>query len=164
MGAIADCNLMLYVMAERCQPAQKYRDVFERINTNVTEVIAQGNHQATRAEGILDAEMTERCRALDQGLPVIVRTPYSQIISDLAKDKGRGSTDMKKIRFDGFSKRHTGQYGFSPQVAMSPAPILDHSFVGQAHPSFIDSAFVYNWEDLDSMSTSWDLPEAWNIP
>jgi hypothetical protein len=52
-------------MAGRCPAAQKYRDVFERINQNVSDVIAQGNHQATQAEGILDAEMTEICRALD---------------------------------------------------------------------------------------------------
>jgi hypothetical protein len=40
--AISDCNLMLYVMAERCPPAQKYRDVFERINENVGDVISRG--------------------------------------------------------------------------------------------------------------------------
>lgn len=66
-GAISDCNFMLYVMAEWCPPAQRYRDVFERINQNVSDIMARGNHQATRAEGILDAEMTEKCRALDQG-------------------------------------------------------------------------------------------------
>jgi hypothetical protein len=51
---------MLYVIAERCPPAQKYRDVFDRIKTNVIDAIAQGNHQAKRAAGILDNDNVER--------------------------------------------------------------------------------------------------------
>jgi hypothetical protein len=58
-GPISDCNIMLYVMTERWPAARKYRDVFEQIKTSVTDVIVKGNHQATRAAGILDAEMTE---------------------------------------------------------------------------------------------------------
>jgi hypothetical protein len=163
MTAISDCNLMLYVMAERCQPAQKYRDVFERINSNVTEVIAQDNHQATQAEGVLDAEMLERCRALDQGLPVIVRTPYSQIISDLAKDRKRSSLLVTKDPSDELSKNEFRQQVLAPEVAMPPAPMMDYDYVGFAHPSFIDSGFTYNWEDLDSMGTNWTLPNTWNV-
>jgi hypothetical protein len=161
MGAISDCNLMLYVMAERCPPAQKYRDIFERINTNVTEVIARGNHQDTRAGGILDAEMTERCRTLEQGLPVIVRTPYSQIISDLAKDGGRREPVMKKSPFVGQTRSLVE--GSGSQFSITSAPAGDYGFIGNVHPSFLDSAFVYNWEDLDNLSTNWDLPNAWNI-
>jgi hypothetical protein len=161
MGAISDCNLMLYVMAEKCPPAQKYRDVFERINSNVTEVIAEGNHQETRAEGILDAEITERCRALDQGLPVIVRTPYSQIISALAKDKGSRGPVVKNDLYEGQKRIPIG--GSSSQFSVTSAPIAEYGFIGNAHPSFLDSAFVYSWEDLDNLSTNWDLPNAWNV-
>lgn len=76
---------MSYVMTERWPAARRYRDVFEQIKMSVTDVIAQGNYQATRAAGILDAEMTERCRVLGQDLHGGARTDYSQMISDMAK-------------------------------------------------------------------------------
>jgi hypothetical protein len=76
VGAISDCNVMLYVIAEKYPPARKYRDVFDRIKTNVVDAIAKGNHEAMRAAGILDNEMTEQCRALDEGLTSTVRTDY----------------------------------------------------------------------------------------
>lgn len=158
VSAISDCNLMLYVMAERCPPAQKYRDVFEKINQNVSDVMTQGNHQATRAEGILDAEMTEKCRALDQGLPDIVRTPYSQIISDLAKDRGKG-----RARRDPQVGRLLGQNGLTPQFTMSPSPMMDYGLLGHAHGSLMDTSFMNNWEDLTTLSADWDLPLAWNV-
>lgn len=157
-SAISDCNLMLYVMAERCPPAQKYRDVFEKINQNVSDVMARGNHQATRAEGILDAEMTEKCRALDQSLPDIVRTPYSQIISDLAKDGGNGVTRTSTEAAHTQVGRLTGQHNLTPQFAMSPGPLVDYGLLGHAHGNFLDSTFLYNWEDLTALSTDWDLP------
>lgn len=155
MGAISDCNLMLYVMAERCPPARKYRDVFERIKVNVIGVIAQGNHQVTRAAGILDAEMTERCRALDQGLPDTVRTDYSKIISDLAKDKRRTGSETRTDSSGARLKGNAGQYGHAPQFNMSPGPMIDYG-IGHPQGNFIDSAFMFNLEDISGLTTDWD--------
>jgi hypothetical protein len=56
---------------------------------SITDILAKENHQATRVAGILDAEMTERSRALDQGLHGGPRTDYSQMISGVAKERER---------------------------------------------------------------------------
>lgn len=156
-SAISDCNLMLYIMAERCPPAQKYRDIFERINQNITEVMARGDDQATRTEGILDAEMTEKCRALDQDLPDIVRTPYSQIISHFAKDAGKEAAHAKV-------RRLKGHHDLTPQFPVSPGPFMDYGLLGHTHGSLVDSTFLYNWEDLTASNSNWDVPDTWTIP
>ncbi|RDW66373.1 hypothetical protein BP6252_10008 [Coleophoma cylindrospora] len=145
VGAITDCNLMLYVIAERCPPAQKYRDVFDRIKTNVIDAIAQGNHQSTRMTGILDNEMTERCRELDEGLASTVRTDYSQIISDLAKDRRR---------IESADNGNTARLDFN----MLSGPMMDYG-LGYAHGSFMDYAFMDNLEEFNGlMSADWELP------
>lgn len=162
-SAISDCNLMLYVMTERCPPAQKYRDVFERINQNVTDVMARGDHQTTRTEGILDAEMTKRCRALDQGLPDIVRTPYSQIISDLAKDGGEEATRTGAGATQNQMRHSMGQHDLTPQFTVSRGPLMDYGLLGHAHGSLVDPTFQYNWEDLTALGADWDLPDVWTV-
>lgn len=108
-------------MTERWQPARKYRDIFERIKSNVMDAIAQGNHQPTRTVGladpvmtepgrtfsndflpaarvdyaqmVMDPVMTEQCRTFHQALPAAARTDYAQMISDMAKDRVRGNSD-----------------------------------------------------------------------
>jgi len=125
---------MLYVIAERCPPAQKYRDVFDRIKTNVIDAIAQGNHQATRAAGILDNEMAKQCRALDEGLTSTVRIDYSQIISDLAKDR-RGIESHAKFDSSNWQARgHVGDNGQTPRfdLNMLSGPMMDYG-LGYAH-------------------------------
>ncbi|RDI80870.1 hypothetical protein Vi05172_g9047 [Venturia inaequalis] len=156
-SAISDCNLMLYIMAERCPPAQKYRDIFERINQNITEVMARGDDQATRTEGILDAEMTEKCRALDQDLPDIVRTPYSQIISHFAREAGKEAVHAKVRRLKGY-------HDLTPQFPVSPGPFMDYGLPGHTHGNLVDSTFLYNWEDLTASNSNWDVPDTWTIP
>lgn len=159
VGAISDCNVMLYVIAERYSPAQKYRDVFDRIKTNVIDAIAQGNHQATRAAGILDKEMAEQCRALDEGLASTVRSDYSQIISDLAKDRQRVESDT---RVDPSNRQTRGIVGDNREpprfdFSMLSGTIMDNG-LGYAHGSFIDSMFIDNLEDINGlMGADWDL-------
>lgn len=136
---------MLYVIAEKCPPAQKYRDVFDRIKTNVIDAMAQGNHQVYRAAGVLDNEMTEQCRELDHGLASTVRTDYSQIISDLAKDRGR---------IQSRNNEHARLHFNTPL-----GPIMD-SGLGYIHGSFMDYAFMDNLEDLNGlMGTNWEIPD-----
>lgn len=149
---------MLYVMAERWLPARKYRDVFERIKTNVIDVIAQGNHQATRAAGILDAEMAERCRALDQALPGAARTDYLQMISAMAKDRGRNRTDTRTGQSRGHPRGQIDfqEQGHNSQKAISPG-ITTGSLDGHGHGTFMDSAFICSLEDFGGLTTDWDI-------
>jgi hypothetical protein len=51
----------------------------------------------------------------------------------------------------------------TPQFAMSPGPMLDYELLEHAHGSLVDSAFMYNWEDLTTLSADWGLPDAWNV-
>ena len=88
-GPIADCNLMLYVMAERFPPSRKYRDIFEHVQTIVSDSLQDGNHKHLAGAEILDHDTTERCRSIDEGLPDIVKVDYSHIISDMSNEKRR---------------------------------------------------------------------------
>jgi hypothetical protein len=146
---------MLYVMTERWPPARKYRDVFERIKTNVTDVIAQGNHQATRAAGFLDADMTERCRTLDQGLPAAARTDYAQMISDMAKDRGRGASDGNSRNGGAGSLMEHGN-GHHAHNGMGSGSMMEYGN-GHGQGSFIDSGLMYNLENFGDVMTDWDL-------
>lgn len=44
-GPLTDCQLLLYIVTERYPSARKYRDVFERIKTTISTLIAQGKHE-----------------------------------------------------------------------------------------------------------------------
>lgn len=144
---------MLYVMAERSPAAQKYRDIFERIKMNVLDVIERGN---ASDDGVLDAAMTERCRALDKGLLDTVRTDYEQIITELAKDANRIGLDEQSVsaRFTGFNQEYAPNgtsVSTPPQWSMSPGPMLDYG-VGHTFGTFVDAAFMFNFDDFSNFS------------
>ncbi|KAL7628553.1 hypothetical protein AAE478_000068 [Parahypoxylon ruwenzoriense] len=44
-GPLTDCQILLYIVAERYPSARKYRDVFERIKSAILNLIAQGKHE-----------------------------------------------------------------------------------------------------------------------
>ena len=44
-SALSDCQLLLYVIAERYPAAKKYRDIFERLRSTVINMIHAGKHQ-----------------------------------------------------------------------------------------------------------------------
>lgn len=151
---------MLYVIAERYPPAHKYRDVFDRIKTNVIDAITRGNHQVTGAAGILDNETAQQCRALDEDLTSTVRTDYAQIISNLAKDRQRIEPSTKVDPTNCQVRGLVGDNGHTPRFdfSMLSGPVMDYG-LGYAHGGFIDSAFMDNLEDLNGfMSTNWDIP------
>jgi hypothetical protein len=62
--------------------------------------------------------MTEKCRALDQGLPDIVRTPYSQIISDLAKDRDKQEDKNRLVAPNAQVGRLIGHHGLTPHSSV----------------------------------------------
>jgi hypothetical protein len=146
---------MLYVIAERYPPAQKYRDVFDRIKMNVNSAISQGK---TRATGILDTEMTERCRALNQGLSDTVRTDYTQIISDLAKDERKIELEVGLNIPDAGASGQVRQYGHTPHFDFSMASgsmidyghTLDPAFMYDLGDPGLSSLVTTNWDQLDS--------------
>lgn len=167
MGAISDCNLMLYVMAERSAPAQKYRDIFERIKMNVLDVVDQGSDQDLREGGVLDAEMTERCRALDNGMLDTVRTDYEQIITDLAKDTDKidleeQTTPPSLSEYPQAGAHGPFGYNTPPQWSISPGPLLDYG-LGHTFGTFIDAAFMFNLEDYNGFNNDIQLPDASNV-
>ena len=153
MSAISDCNLMLYVMAERSPAAQKYRDIFERIKMNVLDVVERGS---VSDEGVLDAAMAERCRTLDKGLLDTVRTDYEQIISELAKDTNGFGLDERPTT-SSFTSYHQDSVKSAtsmttpPQWSMSPGPMLDYG-VGHTFGTFVDAAFMFNFDDFGAFN------------
>jgi hypothetical protein len=165
MGAISDCNLMLYVMAERSPAAQKYCDIFERIKMNVLDVVERGNNSD---DGVLDAAMTERCRTLDKGLLDTVRTDYEQIITELAKDAKRvGLEDQSATSSPDAFRQDSIPSGRSmttpPQWSMSPGPMLDYG-VGHTFGTFVDAAFMFNFDDFTSATAGMEMPYVQNEP
>lgn len=158
-GPISDCNIMLYVMTERWPVARKYRDVFERIQASVSDVIAQGNHQATRAAGILNGDMTERCRALDKGLPGGPRTDYSQIISSMARKADTKEPDSKRSKSGPQLNGHARslEQEHSERMGMWPAAMLEYGNMNAQLSNFAESAFMDNLEDYGGLTADWDL-------
>lgn len=144
MGAISDCNLMLYVMDERSPANQKYLDVFERVKMNVLDVVARDSIQERRKSGVLDADITGRCRSLEQGMLDTVRTDYEQIISDLAKKTVDLSLDDQKLsEFQPFPESRPqiqAAYATSPQWQIGPGAVADyepdHDFGTYMEPTF----------------------------
>lgn len=159
VGAISDCNVILYVIAERYPSARKYRDVFDRTKTCVIDAIAKETHESARATGILDNEMTEQCRALDEGLTSTVRTDYSQIISSLAKDRQEVGLGTRPNPSSWHIRDLFGEKGPTPGLNFSfPAGNVMGDDLGHSHGTFIDTAFIDNLGDLNGlMSTDWNV-------
>jgi hypothetical protein len=44
VGALTDCSIILYVMAERWPTGRKYRDLFESVKKSVVDAIGEGKH------------------------------------------------------------------------------------------------------------------------
>lgn len=139
--------------------ASKYRDVFERIKVSVTDLVAQGNHQATISRGILNEETTERCRALDQGLPGGARTDYSQIISRMARDRAKiGSPAMRGIqRSQSKGQTKSQENENNLRLGMWPGAMLEYGKPHGQMSNFVDSSFRDSLEDMDVLVTDWDL-------
>lgn len=152
---------MLYVMTERWPAARKYRDVFEQIKTSVTDAIVEGNHQATRAVGLIDAEVTRKCRNLDQSLSGGARSDYAKIINDMAikpstAPETRSSTlDLKLENFHGHSSSDLGS-GISINSHVERIQIP-----GSANFAFMND--LNDFDDFEGMTTGWD-PSMWEGP
>ncbi|OAL47779.1 hypothetical protein IQ07DRAFT_681933 [Pyrenochaeta sp. DS3sAY3a] len=154
--AITNCNLMLYVMAERSPSAQRYRDVFERIKMNVMDVLERGSNSGTRKTGVLDAEMTQRCQSLDGGMLDTVKTDYDQIITDLAKDTARvGLRDLATLSshlLDSPGGLDTRPEDIATQMwneNIPALPAVPEYGIAHSFGTFIESAFMFNLDDLN---------------
>lgn len=151
--AIADCNLMLYIMAERSPSAQRYRDVFERIKMNVMDVTEQGHNHENPRTGILDAEMTQRCQSLDRSMLDTVKTDYDQIIADLAKDTAtvglKDAIDRSTQLHDLPRDLHARPAEIATQMWNENIPAMPDYGVAHSFGTFVESAFMSNLDDLD---------------
>lgn len=152
-AAISDCNVMLYVMTERWPPARKYRDIFERIKSHVTDAIAGG-----RRENMMDQETAERCKGLENGLSAAARTDYRHMIGEMAKDRmgnavgvgqGQGARAEKRLH------EQAQANGYHVYSALPPPGNME--FGGGRPPGLMDPAMMYNLEDFGDVMTDWDL-------
>ncbi len=82
-GPLTDCQLLLYIITERYPSARKYRDIFERIKTTITSLIARGEHRP-RGPVDMDADMRVRCAALEGSWGMTgIGADFSQMISQM---------------------------------------------------------------------------------
>lgn len=83
-GALTDCSIMLYVMAERWQVGRKYRDLFELVKKSVLETIEEGQHAPRSAVPSLKNGMQTSLQQLQANTVVEnVADDLEQMISDM---------------------------------------------------------------------------------
>lgn len=87
---------MLYVMTERWPSARKYRDVFERIKSSVSDLLLNGRGKrgsqsstcstigSQYVEPVVDQDLQERCRGLDEAFTGRHGADFTQMISKMS--------------------------------------------------------------------------------
>lgn len=78
-SALSDCQLLLYVIAERYPTAKKYRDIFERLRNAVIEHIHAGKHQPGQPVNF-DSSIHQDFAGLDWPFP----SDFAQIINSIS--------------------------------------------------------------------------------
>lgn len=127
-SSLTDCSIMLYVMTERFPSARKYRDVFERIKTSVTDLIEQGKHQPRKTVEVLgDKEMRARFMGLDQNLTGGGRDDFTHMISEMTGENvgfwsGGGGMGMGGSGGGSFRNSMSGMGEINSQAAMLGMP------------------------------------------
>ncbi|KAH8899855.1 hypothetical protein GQ53DRAFT_203201 [Thozetella sp. PMI_491] len=111
-GPLTDCQLLLYVITERYPSARKYRDIFERIKTTITTLIARGEHRPQNPVDV-DADMRERFASLEGSWGMAgIAADFNQMISQMTGQEMPG-----------------GMGGFSNMDTAMPGPEDDHHVV-----------------------------------
>ncbi|RDW58443.1 hypothetical protein BP5796_12373 [Coleophoma crateriformis] len=146
-GAISDCNVMLYVMAERWPAAGKYRDVFEQLKSIITQV----NQQAVREAIVLESNLIEWCRGLAQSMTGAVRTDFVRMINDITAVRTRIRTE-EALDIPTEPGRRLGE--FPEQEADSRMGMWPRD-MGQKVDCY-DSQFMNNFEDFEVLGPGWE--------
>lgn len=98
IGALTDCSIILYVMAEKWPGGKKYRDLFESVKKSVLDAIAEGKHIPRTAVSSMRGDMQTTLQSLQvntttESIPV----DLEQMISDMTGESicFWDDTDMK---------------------------------------------------------------------
>jgi hypothetical protein len=83
-GALSDCSVVLYVMAERWPVGKKYRDLFEAVKKCVLEGLADGNRSGAEAGG------RQSTLAIDDGM----KSSLGNLQMDTAMDHVSGDLEQ----------------------------------------------------------------------
>src|SRR5689334_13178504 len=83
-GALTDCSIMLYVMAERWLVGRRYRDLFELVKKSVLEAIEEGQHAPRSAVASLKTGMQTSLQQL----------PVNMVVENVADDLEQMIGDM----------------------------------------------------------------------
>lgn len=79
---LSDCQLLLYIIAERYPSSRKYRDLFERIKSSLVQGIANGG-QHRHSQIQLDPDAQENFRGVIDGWPQYATDEFAQMLSDI---------------------------------------------------------------------------------
>jgi hypothetical protein len=89
-GALTDCSIILYVMAERWPAGRKYRDLFESVKKSVLDVISEEKHVPRMAVVNMKDDMQTTLHGL-QANPTtemeMVDEDLDQMISDMTGEQ-----------------------------------------------------------------------------
>lgn len=152
--AISDCNVMLYVMAERWPAAGKYRDVFE----NLKSIVTQGSQHAVREEIVLESNSIDCCRGLAQSMTGAVRTDFMWMINDMTARRtmarNKAALDMSAVptrRFEDFQEQELdSRMGLWPREMIGLGSSKNQKLV------CYDSQLINNFDDFDGLSPGWE--------
>lgn len=89
-GALTDCSIILYVMAERWPAGRKYRDLFESVKKSVLEVISEEKHVPRMAVVNMKDEMQTSLHGLQANPATEMETIHDdldQMISDMTGEQ-----------------------------------------------------------------------------
>ncbi|KAI2614671.1 fungal-specific transcription factor domain-containing protein [Hypoxylon fragiforme] len=82
-GPLTDCQILLYIVAERYPSARKYRDVFERVKSAILNIIAQGKHQPRNPVHI-DPNVQEGLASIDGQWASRVGADFSYMVNTMS--------------------------------------------------------------------------------
>jgi hypothetical protein len=86
--ALSDCQLLLYVIAERHPSAKKYRDIFERLRATVIDLVEAGKHRPGHPV-TLDFGMQQDFAGMESSWPYGMSSDFTQIISTMTANDFR---------------------------------------------------------------------------
>jgi hypothetical protein len=89
-GALTDCSIILYVMAERWPAGRKYRDLFESVKKSVLDVISEEKHVPRMAVVNMKDEMQTSLNSLQANQSIEMETVHDdldQMISDMTGEQ-----------------------------------------------------------------------------
>lgn len=82
-STITDCQLLLYIIAERYPSSRKYRDLYERVKTSLTKDNGTGLHVQYAARTQLAAGTPEYYQGLNDSWSYPVTDDFTRMLYDM---------------------------------------------------------------------------------